>query len=135
MNKMSMQYDTAKLPLTYFDARSLDPVAQVMEEPWYRISDTSFCDPNLSNPTGRAFTSCPFGVQLDLKEIKQHANKNKPVQRIILQDSQYISVPLKELPTGSLYPSQQGSAQQVTPPQANPYPLTRVGFTFRAPWI
>lgn len=84
--------------------RCPDPVAQVTTQPWYPYENVCPCDPTQSNPSGRGFTPCPFGVQFDKPPESKNNSTMKP--------------PLE----GALY-----NTDQIVPPQFNPRPLSRIG--------
>ena len=126
-------------PYKYSNFACIDPVAVYMDKPWYPYKETCPCDPQLSNPTGRGFTPCPFGVDFEIQNISQ-ANLPKPLMTVvgnIDKNGTYrdISVPVygvnnEDRPlSGSMFPSKQFSA-----PQAEPRPLVRIGQSWRSAW-
>jgi hypothetical protein len=86
--------------------RCVDPVATKTSKPWYTITNVCPCDPNMSNTTGRGFTSCPFGV-------------SKPMEDKLVGTDASL--------TGSLFGS-----NQVVPPQLQPRELHRIGVEWRS---
>ena len=127
-------------PYRYSNFSCIDPVAVFTDEPWYPIKNTCPCDPNLSNPTGRGFTPCPFGVNFQEKQINQSINSKKPLMKVVSTingpNYQSVSVPVvgsgpsgKEVLSGSMFPT-----SQYTVPQANPRPLVKIGQTWRSAW-
>lgn len=114
-----------KAPNTnYVDYRCIEPTAISTSGPWFPISNSCPCDPKLSNPTGRGFVSCPFGIQT-----------NETLNMSITTEQQNFSgIPEKELESkqqGSLYP--EISIYPVTAvPQFQPRPLAQIGYTWRS---
>jgi hypothetical protein len=106
----------------YADYRCIDPVAKNVGAPWYRIDDVCPCDPKLSFPTGRGFTSCPMGVQFDNKIINETMKSSEPIK---MSDS---------FGAGSMFPQVNKQISSVTPPQLQPRPLSRIGQTWRSGW-
>lgn len=122
----------------YVDFRCIDPVASQVGQPWYRISDVCPCSPSQSFPTGRGFTSCPFGVQFDDNRPQKNSSELMAVQNI---DNKWASVPdtnaQKLINNGSMFPvAGSGSLTGTepgayTPPMLQPRQLARIGYTYR----
>ena len=108
----------------YVDYRCIDPTMAHIGSPWYPREDQCACNPIYSNPTGRGFTNCPFGVTFEYE-----APKYLPVQTL---ESTWKSAGLYEpknltsLPFGSEFPK-----SSYVPPQLQPRQLVRVGNTWR----
>ena len=94
--------------------RCPDPLKVKTDEPWYPISNVCPCNPMESNVTGRGYTPCNFGIQDDQKEINSLSSKKSTMNNPLM---------------GSLY-----QMHQYTPPQLNPYPVTRIGQQWRNPY-
>lgn len=94
--------------------RCLDPIKTQTNLPWYRIEDKCPCNPNLSNVTGRGFTPCTFGLQIE------HPNSLNYFQSAGYKP---YETPLK----GSLYQD-----VQYVPPQLQPRMLSRIGNVWRS---
>jgi hypothetical protein len=104
------------------------------DEPWYPVKNTCPCDPNQSNPTGRGFTPCPFGVNFEEKAINRNINAKKPLMTVVSEingpNYQAVSVPVTEANIkGSMFPK-----NQYTAPQAQPRPLIKIGQEWRSAW-
>jgi hypothetical protein len=108
----------------FIDYRCIDPVGKNFSEPWYRISDSCPCDPNLSNQTGRGYSSCPLGIVLDQSKIMQALKNPEPVTYNGANMFQ------SQIPGGGLFPN--GSS--VVPPKLQPRQLVRVGYSWRSGW-
>lgn len=118
------------IPIDYLQFRCIDPVAEIMKSPFYRIEDVCPCNPKYSGITGRGYTSCPLGIQPNLNIInKEYKEKNLLMNIKSTNGITYNAVPNTIKTTGSYFP-----LSQVTPPQQQPYPLTRVGYTWRNPY-
>jgi hypothetical protein len=95
--------------------RCPDPNAVITQEPWFPYSNVCPCDPMLTNPSGRGFSGCPYGIK------KEDAPKeNLPLSQLINQ------IPVKSGMEGTLF-----SSNQFVPPQMNPRQLTRIGQEWR----
>ncbi len=92
--------------LNYDINRCVDPVATETSGPWFQRDNTCPCDPKLSNITGRGYTACPIGVS----EIVQPVVENERNPNL----------------TGAMY-----NQKQYSPNQFNPYPIIRIGETWR----
>lgn len=112
----------------YTDYRCLNPLATVMEEPWFPMRDVCPCNPKLSGPTGRGYSGCPFGVQFP-DTINGQAAPNGLVPLSSLQNikGQWVPEKVQELPFGAAYPT--GS---YVPPQLQPRQNVRIGVTWRS---
>ena len=132
-------------PYRYSNFSCIDPVAVFTDEPWYPIKNTCPCDPSQSNPTGRGFTPCPFGVNFQEKQINKSINEKKQLMTVVSDISgpnyQVLSVPVQrtnvttngvtrsDVIPGSMFPT-----QQYTVPQVNPRPLVKIGQEWRSAW-
>lgn len=113
----------AAISRNFIDYRCLDPLAIDMNQPWFRVNDICPCDPSQSNPTGRGFTGCPYGVSFEAEDTKV-----KPLVRLELNDDyKYVPTPVTNLPYGSLY-----APMSYVPPNLQPRALMRVGNTWRS---
>ena len=99
--------------LNYEIYRCPDPRKTVVDQPWFRTQEVCPCNPADSNVTGRGYTPCNFGLQMDQNQINMAARRNTG------------SVPLK----GALYQDKQFPA-----PQLDPRQLTRIGNQWRNPF-
>jgi len=92
--------------------RCINPTATITEYPWYSSgTNVCPCDPNLSNPSGRGFISCPYGINNTSSSFKQSDD----------------SFPYNNQITGNLYPK-----EQFVPPQIQPNPLVKIGYSWRS---
>lgn len=119
----------------FIDYRCLEPSATTVGEPWFRIPESCPCNPLLSNPTGRGFTACPFGVQFDIPSssseplmtlAKEPTKKDDSVPKFRGQQ-----INTKGFMAGSMFP-ELSSAAKFTPPQLQPRQIVRIGQTFRS---
>jgi len=101
----------------YVDYRCIEPSAITTNAPWFPISNVCPCNPSLSNPTGRGYVACPFGVQTNTKQIEQH------------NMSKVVSVPKV---AGAMFPNVSSNFAVISPPQFQPRPLTNIGYTWRS---
>lgn len=92
--------------LNYTFTQCLEPTTSKTGGPWFYRNNTCPCDPKLSNPTGRGYTTCPIGVSEIVKPLVE--NEQNPGM------------------TGSLY-----NNRQYSPNQFNPYPIARIGESWR----
>lgn len=117
----------------YSTFRCLDPNFVITDKPWYPYQDVCPCDPKLSNPTGRGYTSCPYGVQTDIKSLNKEISKKSNVYEVIdynnINGYQTKNIPVTQLPLGSLYQN-----SQITAPQMDPRQLVRIGNEWRSAW-
>ena len=121
-------------PFKYSDFRCVDPVAVETTTPWYPNQNICPCNPNLSNPTGRGFTPCPFGVQFDQNKINNSVNNIQPLMSVngVNTSSGFQSYPspvTEQSVQGLLIPGKQFVA-----PQAQPRPLAKIGLEWRSAW-
>lgn len=114
-----------KTDLNFIDYRCIDPLATVMESPWFPMRDVCPCDPKLSNPTGRGYTGCPFGVSFNNENQNQNNNLEK-LQTISNVNTQWLPQEVSSLPTGAIYPK-----NSYTAPQLQPRQLYRIGVSWR----
>jgi hypothetical protein len=113
--KWSMLEEASKNDeLNYSVYRCPNPTAVNTGEPWYNQSNICPCDPNLSNSSGRGFTSCPMGIQEKSKP------ENLPMSQLTAQ------MPKPGQAVGSLY------SNKTVPPQMWPRQLVRVGQSWRS---
>jgi len=96
--------------------RCPDPVAIKTGSPWYTYDNICPCDPNLSNPSGRGFTACTFGINQSTSP-----NWNKSSFQLSSQ------IPQPGQIVGNLF-----NQNQYVPPQLDPRPLTRIGQAWRS---
>ncbi len=100
--------------MNYSIYRCIDPVKQDTKSPWYRIENKCPCSPADSNPTGRGFTSCTYGVQyetpntLNLAKQTNLPKQNNPLTGVLYENNQFV------------------------PPQLEPRPLSRIGNQWRS---
>ena len=99
--------------MNYNIYRCPDPVATKTNEPWYPTTNICPCDPNLSNQTGRGFTTCPYGIETD-NTTNNGVKQN--IKGITLNNT-----------LGNLY-----NDQQYIPPQYDPRPSSRIGIQWRS---
>ena len=83
--------------------------------PWFQITNVCPCNPTSNNPSGRGLSSCPFGVQTNIKKL--------------MTEAKMPTSPKVKVPTGSLYQD-----AQYIPPQLNPRQNTRIGQQWRNPY-
>lgn len=117
--------DNSQYKYTSFSC--IDPVAVTMSQPWYQYTTTCPCNPELSNTSGRGFTSCPFGVQFEKSPVNS-TNSQMPLMQI--SGSGQIT-PVKSLPVGSMIPDFK-NIPIATPPQFQPRALSRIGEQWRS---
>ena len=101
----------------YVDYRCIEPNSVQTGNPWFPISNVCPCEPKLSNPTGRGYVACPFGVQTNTQQIHQ------------LNMSKVVSVPKV---AGAMFPEVSSNFSVISPPQFQPRPLTNIGYTWRS---
>lgn len=77
-------------------------------DPTQPASNICPCDPSVSNPTGRGFTQCPFGIY------------NNPLQTDKPGSQHNIGV-------GNNF-----NSKQTAPPQFQPRPMSRIGIEWRS---
>lgn len=106
----------------YTDYRCIDPVMTVSSDKWYPMTDVCPCDPTLSNPTGRGFTSCPMGITFDSPDTK-----TAPLSALKYNNGNWVPSDVTTLPHGSNYP-----VGSYVPPQLEPRMLVRIGQTWRS---
>ena len=97
--------------------RCPDPRKVVTTSPWYRIDDFCPCDPTQSNVSGRGYTPCTFGMQV---EMPNPSELQPPAFGLQLPGQLVSSV--NNFMVGSMYQN-----DQIVPPQLQPRPLTRIG--------
>jgi hypothetical protein len=122
----------------YIDYRCIEPTATTVGEPWFRISDSCPCNPNLSNPTGRGFTPCPFGVQFDAP--KSYSEPIMTVGSSPSKRSSFSAIPSfngerinnENFMPGAIFPKVSSNISKITPPQLQPRQIVRIGQTFRS---
>jgi hypothetical protein len=105
----------------FIDYRCIDPLATVMDSPWFPMRDVCPCDPKTANPTGRGYTSCPYGISFDDKPTN-----TIPLQTIKDVETQWLPENVTKLPKGSMFPK-----NSYTAPQLQPRQLNRIGVTWR----
>jgi hypothetical protein len=103
--------------MNYVDYRCIEPSAIDTDGPWFPISNICPCDPKLSNPTGRGYTPCPFGIQPEQKVVQSF------IKASIIKNPSITG-------TGSMYPNI-SKLSVISPPQFQPRPLTNIGYTWR----
>jgi hypothetical protein len=106
--------------MNYVDYRCIEPSAIDTAGPWFPISNICPCDPKLSNPTGRGYTACPFGIQAEQKTISKEAHSFMPIN----------TNNIHTVGDGVMYPSL-SQLNVISPPQFQPRPLTNIGYTWR----
>ena len=127
-----------KDPFRYTELRCILPTATETGfgpegSKWFPRENLCPCDPNLSIPTGRGYTSCSFGIQTDVTEVPI-SDIMKPLKRVIGYSgpngfntiSEDVSKEFIDN-SGSLYQDKQYIA-----PQLDPRPLTLIGYTWRS---
>jgi hypothetical protein len=104
----------------YADYRCIDPVATNTGSPWFPIDNTCPCDPKLSNPTGRGFTACSFGIQTQDSMANSVSNLYNPNNQL-----SETKLPGAFFPDISSFPI-------MSVPQFQPRPLAQIGYTWRS---
>lgn len=107
----------------FSDFRCLDPNMKETGAPWFRIPDVCPCDTELSNPTGRGYTSCPFGVQTQ-------QTTNDLISNLYASPSTNEPAAAEKL-TGSFFP-EISTFPIMAVPQFQPRPLAQIGYTWRS---
>ena len=95
--------------------RCINPTATITGPPMYGDSigiNICPCDPNLSNPSGRGYTACPFGIAESSRGNALSFNTEYPVNKQIV---------------GTMY-----AQKQFVPPQFQPNPLVKIGYEWRS---
>ncbi len=98
--------------------RCPEPTGIKTGSPWYPGNGDNICpcDPNLSNSSGRGFTACPLGINLEEPDYNYNSQK---LAGINLPDESQV--------TGSMY-----NNGQLVPPQLQPRQLIRIGEEWRS---
>ncbi len=104
----------------YVDYRCIEPSATETNSPWFRIPNTCPCDPKLSNPSGRGFLGCPFGIQTDTTVKNSVSGLTKIIPKDKIDKVNY-----------GLYPEISGYSMSSVP-QFQPRPLSQIGYTWRS---
>jgi hypothetical protein len=107
----------------FTDYRCIIPGTTVVSEPWFPMTDVCPCDPGLSDPTGRGFTPCPFGIS----EPGPDLGVTVPLQSIARTNNGWVTKDVKSVPYGTFYPK-----NNYLPPQLEPRPLMRIGVSWRS---
>ncbi len=102
--------------LNYDIYRCIEPTAKTTGKPWFPYENICQCDPKDSNPTGRGFTSCTFGVN---------------EQKDFYPFGQFKSPSNISSPQGALFPNSSG-VLETSPPQLQPRQMTRIGNAWRS---
>ena len=102
-----MEY-TANASRNFSTYRCLDPIKTQTTTPWYPTENTCPCDASNTNVTGRGFTPCPFGMDVETRNTVNLNIGNLPKQKKAL--------------IGTMYQN-----NQFVPPQLEPRPMSRIG--------
>lgn len=115
----SIRYMSAVTFKNFHVYRCPDPIKGKTDQPWFRIEDLCPCDSGtLSNPSGRGYVPCPFGVQFD---------------NTVWDQNMMLSAPLvKQEPSSMMFPMNPGIGLQSVPTQLEPRPLARIGTDWRS---
>jgi hypothetical protein len=139
LNNLATPIPSTSSNPNYTDYRCLNPLANVVGEPWFPMTDVCPCNQSLSNPSGRGYTACPFGVDYYSEptaaqlQMAQQAPKGPLLNSLQFNNSgKWEAVPVtisNSAPAdqpGSLYPP-----TDFVPPQLQPRPFSRIGVTWR----
>lgn len=110
----------------YTDYRCVDPGTTTTDssDKWFPMFDVCPCNPELSNPTGRGITACPFGISNNIP-----VDEKIPVSKLVNKNGLYVpeSMTKQDLPFGSLF-----TPTNYIPPQLQPRPSSRIGLFWRS---
>jgi len=116
-------------PYKYSAFSCIIPFSTEVGKPWVSYPNSCPCNPNESNPTGRGYTSCTYGVQMTPQVNIPHqlstVNGNYTPNGYEVTDSPVYQSFFNN--SGSMY-----NQQQYTAPQLQPRQLVKIGYTWRS---
>ena len=118
-------------PYKFSDFRCLSPYSTTTGKPYFPFENVCPCDPKHNNPTGRGYTLCPYGVQMDHSRILHDSNISIPLKKFVKSNTGTYDekTGYADIPNGSMFPG-----KQYVPPQIYPRQLTRIGEVWRSAW-
>jgi hypothetical protein len=105
------------VPRGYQDYRCIEPRATETTSPWFPRTNICPCDPSYSNPTGRSFSGCPFGI--DPKDTR--AENSETINNGLVKGSM----------VGAEFPMTEG-VPVASVPQFTPRPYALIGYQWRS---
>lgn len=111
----SQSLETAK----YENYSCVNPMANVNKGPWFPRESVCPCNQELSSPTGRGHTNCPFGIN-QLSSVYEEYEKQSSKQRALNQTEQQTF-------GGAMFPLE----RNVNPSPYEPRPMARIGIFWR----
>lgn len=84
---------------TYNDYACIDPLATVMEKPWFPRKTICPCNPKYDSRGDRGFVSCPLGIsmlpgnlnEINLKNMKENNNGSYSIKELVVDNNKVVT--------------------------------------------